>query len=906
MISIATTFSFISNAFSHPAFLTIVFSISIATKLFLLINLLTRKVKPSLSYYFLVGVLISTMITDVEWALTTVNILFFSGNEIKLIIFWRRISWAATSAQYQLIALFIESLSITNFKLTLRNKICALVSTLFTCFFVCMSIIDFNCTKTIDKPRFEFIVERISLPYALLFVMTISIILTLWKLYQQNLPRILQKQLSILIAVVIIPIWFLDTIQIFPLLTSTSIWYNANFTFASFSLILLVGALYYCAYRMMGLRFLNIKKHVQAPVNIHFMENFKIILDQFSHVTNMRELTHITQVFFKEAFDIPFNRVKLYIRNTNRTSKTNIPTENNEAIASSVELFISIQPQATIDFIKESRLLVYDELAFSNFHESIEPITTAISFLESIQADIYLPVYENNTLIAYIIIDRHARFNKLYSSSEYDEMLIFAQYLGNIVHLMQNKNLEEILKQEKDLKEELYNKHQEINQYRESIRSFLRAKQHKKIGILFYKNRRFTFGNQTAKELIQINPNLQDGHPLTKALKHLAQQVESYKSNQTVYTQDIDGTKLVLSGVPSLEQNNVIICVYYPEISDIIKKQIDILKDPSNWDYLLYLETTKSGKLINQLIPGSGETLLQFKIDLLKTALSKKATLLNMPDKDLMSMVELMHHISLRDTLHIIELKNPEKSFEIAIKLFGISAIFQTDKEAAHPLLEKLDSVGTIFIKNIHLLSLETQEYLAEFIRYGIFRIFKSDHKMTSNVRIICSSNQNLLALVQEEKFSKALFDALKSTTLEMPSLATLPKEEIATLAEGFSEQAISNPSLKSILALSSKDALRIAHQRPASLLELRTKTQQMLVLKSKQNNLYEETQFDPAYEVSDPALVEAARLGKKALKDQQIMTLLWNKFKNQNKIASFLGVNRSSVNRRCKEYNLI
>ena len=29
-------------------------------------------------------------------------------------------------------------------------------------------------------------------------------------------------------------------------------------------------------------------------------------------------------------------------------------------------------------------------------------------------------------------------------------------------------------------------------------------------------------------------------------------------------------------------------------------------------------------------------------------------------------------------------------------------------------------------------------------------------------------------------------------------------------------------------------------------------------------------------------------------------MTCLWNKFKNQNKIATLLGVNRSSVNRRC------
>jgi DNA-binding protein Fis len=56
---------------------------------------------------------------------------------------------------------------------------------------------------------------------------------------------------------------------------------------------------------------------------------------------------------------------------------------------------------------------------------------------------------------------------------------------------------------------------------------------------------------------------------------------------------------------------------------------------------------------------------------------------------------------------------------------------------------------------------------------------------------------------------------------------------------------------------------------------------------------------------VTDPELIEAARLGKHALRDPKIMGQLWATFKNQNQIATFLNVNRSSINRRCKEYNL-
>ena len=159
--------------------------------------------------------------------------------------------------------------------------------------------------------------------------------------------------------------------------------------------------------------------------------------------------------------------------------------------------------------------------------------------------------------------------------------------------------------------------------------------------------------------------------------------------------------------------------------------------------------------------------------------------------------------------------------------------------------------------------------------------------------------------MVRENKFSQSLFNELKHTTLEMPSLLTLPEDELAILAEGFSEQAIVNQTYKNLLSLSEKDKFRLAHHRPASLEELKLKVQQILIQKSKKSDIYDETQFDPAYEVSDPELVQAARLGKKALKDQKTMSLLWNKFKNQNKIASFLGVNRSSVNRRCKQYHL-
>ena len=481
-------------------------------------------------------------------------------------------------------------------------------------------------------------------------------------------------------------------------------------------------------------------------------------------------------------------------------------------------------------------------------------------------------------------------------------MLVFTSYLSNVINLLKYSNLDALQQMEKELQEELYAKHQEVNHYKESIRSFLRSHKERKIGIVFYKARRFSYANEAAQELIGADINAEQGHPLAVALKNLCRKVQEYKTVQSTFAYDEQGNKVVATGIPSLEHNTVIIMLYYPEVSDIMRAQFELLKDPSKWDYILYLETTSSGQLINQLIPGSGEKLLNFKIAMLEVSLSKKATLLEMAEGDIMPTVEILHHISMRQQLHVLKLHSQEKNHDIAIKLFGLNPLLGAAEEG---LLSKLDN-GTLFIENIHFLSLETQQALADFIVYGHFHKFRSDHKVVSNVRIICSSSKNIATLVAEGQFSKALFQELKKASLVMPSLALLPNTEVADLAEGFSHQALKTETFKNLIQLSDKDKDRLLGQRPVSLQELKEKVHQLLVSKSTKHKLYETTEFDPAYHVTDPELVQAVRMGKKALKDPHIMSMLWNKFKNQNKIAILLGVNRSSVNRRCQEYNLI
>jgi transcriptional regulator of aromatic amino acid metabolism len=752
--------------------------------------------------------------------------------------------------------------------------------------------------------------------YTLFILMPITIITALYKGYgfrneeatgssstKKNLPRILDKQIKIILQVLILPRWLFSVIQFYPF-NFHSLYVTSSYAIVGISTSLITLALYYCARKVIGLRFLDFNHHVEEQHRYNFVEGFKDTLEELGKTTSIKELSHITQAFFKEAFNVPGSRISLHIR-----AASGIDEQSNKMLLSEYEMyaeaFLSNTDPALEKCINKVKILIYDEIDFNNFYDPNSADQTILTFMDSINADIFLPIYKNHHIIGYIIVERHARLHEFYSKIERDEMLVFASYLGNIINLLQNKNFESLIHQEKELKEELYKKHQEIHQYKESIHSFLKNNKQKEIGVLFYKNRHFVFANQAAKEIIKINVNTNQGAPLTKALKALARQVEEFKASHSCITKNSDGERIVINGVPNLEKNQVIITAYYPDFSDIISNQIDHLKDPTAWDYLLYLETTKPGQLINQLIPGTGQHLLQFKINLLQMALSKKALLLEMASDDLLPTVELLHHISMRATLHVLTLQGPSKNFDIAVKLFGMNQIFGTVSESK-PLLEKLDANGTLFIQNIEYMDGETQEHLAEFIKFGFYKIFKSTQKMASGARIICSTNQNLQTLVQEGNFSAALYNELKKATLSMPSLLVLPEAELAELTHGLAQQAIKNDDLKPFLDLSQKDKTKLMQHKPASIQELKNRVQTLLVQKSKDNNIEKEIQFDPAFDVSDPDLIQAARLGKHALRDKRIMVMLCNKFKNQNKIASFLGVNRSSVNRRCREFKLL
>lgn len=892
---------FTLNFIDTPLFVCITQMVALTCKIYIVFSLVkyfVKEKKTHNSIFLLVLTICSAAIGDLNWVLKTLNELniLLSIEAVRTTIL-SVLSNTFNVILHLLLSIFIESLLPAISQPYKKYK-----QIRFLCAFIlCGMFFSFIFTT----PTLFTKVEALRLTYIFILVIGLQTLYQAGKvIISKNIPRILQHQLKIFILALFAPFLIIKLATVNPLNfapNSSAI----SYPFMIFNTILLTCTIYFCTKKLIGMRFLNVKDHVETGYNINFIKDFKKTLGSLSHVSNLGELNHIVLQFFKGMFNISHEKVHLFIRNNDTEEQRKTHTDRQRI----VERFFNLgtpEQQNLTNFLYQSKILIKDEIEFSAFYEEKVGYQESIAFLHAIEAELFLPIYDKNKLIAYILVDQGARPKEFYNNVERDEMLVFSAYLSSIINLVRNRNFDALVAQEKELKEELYAKHQEINQCKESIQSFFRNAHDRKIGILFYKNRRFIFGNQTAQEFLACDPNTQRGHPVTQILKKLVKNVQSYQSSQSAaYEGEAGASKIIINAIPHAEYSDIIFTLYRPDINDTIKLQENFLRDPSRWDYLLYLETTSSGQLINQLVPGHGELLLNFKIDLLKIALNKKATLLCLPEEDLRQTCELIHAISLRKELHTLKLTEPEKNNCHAITLFGLNPLL-TGGIKAEPLLEKLHANGTLYIENIHFLAIETQEALADFIKYNAFHIFKSEYRVVSDVRIICSSIRDLSKLVEKGLFSATLYQELQKTVLRMPSLDTLSAQEFEILATSVMRQTIKTKSFEPLLSLNERETSKLQTQCPESLQALRKKIYALILDKSQKQQIEDSLDITPASLSSDPELTAILSMGKKALKDRKMMEYLWKTLQNQQKIASLLGVNRSSVSRRCKDYDLV
>ena len=235
---------------------------------------------------------------------------------------------------------------------------------------------------------------------------------------------------------------------------------------------------------------------------------------------------------------------------------------------------------------------------------------------------------------------------------------------------------------------------------------------------------------------------------------------------------------------------------------------------------------------------------------------------------------------------------------KIKIELFGSKQLLAESEG----ILENFS--GNLVINHLENIPLSIQDDLADIVSYGIFYPYKSDFSVQTESRLIFTTEQNLDFLLNTGKISSKLYKEIQTTTINFPSLKNLNEKDLLDLANGIAEKATNYNKIGNLFELQIKDKEKIINQKPDSLTSLTNIVNELI---SKKINIFESQDLlDPAFNITDPSIIEAAKLGKKALKNPVLMNALWQTFKNQNQIADFLKVNRSSVNRRCREFQII
>jgi len=357
--------------------------------------------KPSL---FILLVLLGGMFGDCSWILKLTHNLFFSESSYQPVLFLTRISWAMAVVQYQSLALFIESLVQKPFKISLRHKIFLIMSGGFILFFLGLAFFHFHRFELFQRASFEYAILRLAPLYMIFPLMLSSLFYTIRKLHSQKTPRILHRQLIIFIKAVITPYLIVDFIQVCPSNLSSSwlsYWITNSYAVITVSTILLTYAIFYCARKMMGLRFLNMRKHVKSHTHFSFIENFTDVFEQLNNALSLKELIHITQALFKDAFVLPARSISLHLRPFDAKSAQECIDYEQAAIEEKVETIIDADNTELSAYLKRSKILIYDELEFNNFYEENQKTTVVLNLLDSINADIFLPIYKHKKIIAY-------------------------------------------------------------------------------------------------------------------------------------------------------------------------------------------------------------------------------------------------------------------------------------------------------------------------------------------------------------------------------------------------------------------------------------------------------------------------------------------------------------------------
>jgi DNA-binding NtrC family response regulator len=236
-------------------------------------------------------------------------------------------------------------------------------------------------------------------------------------------------------------------------------------------------------------------------------------------------------------------------------------------------------------------------------------------------------------------------------------------------------------------------------------------------------------------------------------------------------------------------------------------------------------------------------------------------------------------------------------------ELFGYKKGAFTDAKSDKKGLIFEANEGTLFLDEITEMSFTLQAKLLRVIEEREVRPLGDTNSYPIDVRIISTSNRDIVSSIQQGRFREDLYYRLKVIDIEMPPLRER-KEDISLLIQHFITK-FSNEFKKNISGVS-EDALKLLlnYSWPGNVRELENVIQRAITLSQHEIILVEDLPTQMVQE-KDEDLIEKGVREKYTvdqLEKEYIKKVLIEVGGNKSKAAELLGLDRKTLYRKLQE----
>lgn len=733
-----------------------------------------------------------------------------------------------------------------------------------------------------------------------------TLIYGLKRLVVEQVSGIVRQQTKLILCLMTIPgmllqpIWLLQICKVVP---GEGFWPEL---FSATISVLFWALCFYGFLRLFRLRFFNVYPAVHGNCK-DITKPFSVAVEELRGVTLLQQLEHITGSYFEKAFGFNAKEVKLYIRPTHH--ELNVEAAKAVWTLPAVEELFGVKEKPLLcEKILEKRILLHSEVQYEELYGLSEDAKQFRIFLEANNAEVFLPIFRDKELTAYIIIERNARGGKLVVDGEVPGMTIYASLLSYIVKRLQQLDPEVADKERLKYKLQTLQLFQERQLCHEGIRSIMKEQTSDAVSMVFLKNKNLHVANAEGRKMLEL-PEGADivTNAFEKPLKRLLYEFKKYQKDDTITFRNSQNDQLRLSVMKDSRQNSAVVIVSRPNVSEQIRfPSAQAIPDRDDWDYALFLQTTATGRIVEKAFPATKGVLFDFKIKFLRAVLSRRPILLQGSQaEDLLFLASLVPSLTARTSLEKVSPEQPEQEREHAKRLFGVSALVAGTEQKGY--FATASTTGVVFVEHVERLSLETQEQLAYFFATGRYTpAYSTRQYVSSEALVVFSSMSDLEALVESKQFSESLYAEIKNNILQVPSLAMLSEEELHDcIGEMISQITGEMPEMQQ-LSFSQEEIEVIASQKFEKFDTLRQRVQAYVDAKQLQQAV---PVVIPAKVIEvnqeDSLIQQARRLGKASLRNRKFLESLAGVTKNQGHIAAILGVNYSTVYRTFRKYRI-